>query len=126
MEENNLILYAPEGFNELTKEEKSKICNGCGAKGGLPVPNTFWGLDISMACNIHDYMYSKGKTLKDKDTADRVFKNNCFRIINYESCCNLLKKLRLIRANTYYLVVKNWGGDAFFAGKNKKSEEVIV
>ena len=123
---DGLVLFAPKGFNELSKVEKKDTCNGCGAKGGFWVPDTFWGLDVSMACDIHDFMYKIGKSLEDKDAADRVFKNNCFRIINHESCCGLLKRLRLIRANTYYLVVQNWGADAFWAGKNKENEGVVV
>ena len=121
-----LVLYAPDGFRSLTDADKKEICNGCGAKNGFPVPDTFYLLDISMACNIHDYMYHAGKTLKDKKEADRVFKNNLFRIVRFESCCWLLRKLRLQRAKTYYLFVKEWGASAFWENKNKNNNKVLV
>ena len=64
-------IYAPITYWELSPEEKKEICNGCGAKDGLKVPDTFWGLNMEEACNIHDYMYSTGKTHYDKLFADR-------------------------------------------------------
>ena len=61
-----LNLYAPVSYWEAAPSEKRKICNGCGTKEGLNVPDTMWGLDISEACKIHDWMYQHGKTLADK------------------------------------------------------------
>jgi len=125
-DETELVLYAPDGFRELKEDEKKEICNGCGAKNGFPVPDSFYFLDISMACNIHDFMYHSGKTLEDKEVADRVFKNNLFRIVEWESCCWLLKKLRLRRAKTYYYFVKEWGASAFWANKIRDNEKVVI
>ncbi len=48
-----LPLYAPKSYWNLTEEEKSKICNGCGAKDGIKVPDTIYGLSIKIACDIH-------------------------------------------------------------------------
>lgn len=112
-------LYAPQGYIALTPNKRAEICNACGAKGGIKVPNTFWGLDISEACNIHDYMYFMGKTYNDKLEADRVFKNNLSRIIEARTSWNLLKRLRHRRKKTYVYVVSELGDTAFWAGKNK-------
>ena len=35
-----LNLYAPVSYWEAAPSEKRKICNGCGAKEGLKVPDT--------------------------------------------------------------------------------------
>lgn len=125
MKQKIITLYAPLGYRKLTKEEKKTICNGCGAKGGITVPSTFYGLDISAACDIHDYMYYAGKTNADKEAADRIFLNNLNRIIEARSCC-ILKYLRQSRAKKYYKGVKYFGSSAFWEGKNKASEVVLL
>jgi len=112
-------LYIPESFKKLNTEEINKICNGCGAKEGINVPDTFYGLSITEACDIHDYMYHMGKTIKDKEEADRVFLNNLLRIVNKESKCCVLKFLRRRRAKKYYLAVKILGGPAYWDNKIK-------
>lgn len=111
-------LYAPDGYHDLTKKEKKEICNGAGPKGyGWIVPDTIYGLSITEAANIHDYMYHVGATIEDKKKADRVFMNNMMRIIESKSGW-VLRKLRRRRVRTYYKSVKYGGGPAFWAGKN--------
>ena len=79
-------IFAPETYWNATKEQKEKICNGCGAKDGfIKAPKTIYGIDISICCNIHDWMYHEGLTVVDKVTADRVFLNNMTRIIRQKS-----------------------------------------
>lgn len=119
-------LFAPASYWQATQEEHDLVCNGCGAKGlggmlGFLVPDTFYGLSITRACNIHDWMYTEGKGIEDKDKADRAFLNNLLRIIEAESCW-LLKPLRRYRAMTYYGSVRDFGGPAFWAGKNEPRE----
>jgi len=119
-------LYAPQGYIKLSPSKKAEICNGCGAKGGIPVPNTFYGLDISEACNIHDYMYYIGKTHADKLEADRVFKNNLSRIIEARTSWSFLKRLRHRRKKTYCYAVEEWGETAYWNGKNKPANILVV
>jgi len=121
-------LFAPQGYCELTDKEREKICNGCGAAGSTIdlVPDTIWGLKISECCNIHDYMYNQGETLADKESADRAMLNNIIRFINNKTKWRWLRKLRRRRAKTYYWFVKNYGGPAYWDGKNKPTEETIV
>ena len=107
-----MITY-PEGYEELTKEEKDSICNGCGAKGwGGLIPDTIWFLDIKEACDVHDYMYHKGYTLRDKDKADRLFFKNMVALI--DDGWPILRHIRKVRATAYYKAVSNWGHRSFF------------
>lgn len=125
------LIFAPKAYWELTKEEKKKICNGCGPQGWKfdIIPDTMWFLDISEACNAHDFMYHVARpTVKDKDEADRVFLNNLTRIIDaktkkrikffWGSFVNPIYKMRLHRAKLYYKFVRDHGGPAFWTGKN--------
>ena len=109
-------LYAPLAFHDMTDDERSTCCNGCGAAGkGYLVPDSMYGLSVTEPCNIHDWQYAHGSTIADKEEADRVFLNNCLRLINDSS--KWLRWLRRRRALKYYWVVKNFGGSAFWAGK---------
>lgn len=120
-----IVLFAPKEYRKLCKEAKSEICNGCGAKGGISFPSTFYGLDMSESCNIHDFMYYQGTTNQDKEQSDRVFLNNMLRIIEARSVW-FLKPFRRNRARVYYLAVKHFGGPAFWADKNDTKDQVIV
>lgn len=115
-------LFAPEEYWKLSKERKDAICNGCGAKGigGWLVPDTMWGLNVRVCCDIHDYMYSVGTTIEDKRVADRVFLNNVLRVV--EDGAWILRALRRRRAKTYFFFVDTFGGPAFWDGKNKPEE----
>ena len=123
-------LYAPESYAIADDLIKGLICNGCGAKGlgGWVVPNTMYGLSIKEACNIHDWMYNDGKTFSDKEVADRTFLNNMLRIIDGADHFGsaILRPFRRIRAMSYFTAVKRFGGLAFWSGKNKPQEMLIV
>lgn len=113
------FLIAPSDYRNLSKIERGKICNGCGTKGlgGLLVPDTLYGLSITEPCNIHDFMYHVGKTIHDKEHADRVFLDNMYRVISTGKNWRLLVWLRRQRAYKYYLAVREFGHDAFFNNK---------
>lgn len=113
------LLSSPE-YKNLTPEKKAKICNGCGAKSGISswlVPNTMYGLSVLPACQIHDFDYFAGKTIEDKEKADRVFLNNMVRIIEQDGSA-WLSWLRRRRAKKYYIAVRDFGGAAYWSGKN--------
>ena len=106
-------LFKPKGYSALSAGEKHKICNGCGSKSlGWLVPDSIWGLNITDVCNIHDYMYSRGTTLQDKEYADRIFLNNLVRKI--ESGSKLLRWLRRRRALKMHWAVDKFGEAAFW------------
>ena len=116
----SVALYAPSAYWSLTPKQKSDICNGCGTKGlvGAVVPDSLWGLDITEACHIHDYMYAIGECIEDKYEADRVFLNNMLRMIDALDSWFLVRWLRTRAAVKYYHAVRDFGGPAFWAGKN--------
>jgi hypothetical protein len=133
----NPLLYAPAEYWKLTVEQKREICNGCGTKGliGYIVPDSFWGLCIKAACDIHDYMYHIGETHADKEAADRVFKYNMLRLIDAVPVSDVwlirqfqlrLKRRRADLAEIYYNVVDKYGGPAFWTGKNDDAEMGMV
>jgi len=108
------LLTAPGEYWKLSEEEKSKICNGAGPRNfGWAVPDTLYGLSITEAADIHDFMYHIGTTRSYKEAADNTFLDNMVRIIEKETKWNWLKKLRCMRARKYYLAVKELGGPAF-------------
>ena len=117
------VLFAPETYKKLTATALAAVANGCGAAGWKIdlVPDTLWGLGIRAACDIHDYMYHTGETIEDKNEADRVFLNNMLRLITAKTKNKWLRHLRRRRALLYYFAVKNFGGPAFWDGKNQLS-----
>jgi len=118
------LLYAPESYVSAPPEVRAAVANGCGPGGWKVdiVPDTIWGLDISAACNIHDWMYAAGTTIADKDEADRVLLNNMLRLIEAAGGWRILRALRRHRARIYYEAVRHFGGPAFWAGKNRDTE----
>ena len=109
------LLTAPNGYWNLSPEDKARICNGMGAKNSLIsrfIPNTMYGLDVEECGNIHDYEYEVGGTIEDKEAADRRFLNNMLRIINKKG--GFLAPFRRSRALTYYQAVLYMGGPAFW------------
>lgn len=112
-----LGLLAPEEWFTYTQDQLDELTNGCGPAGWKfdLVPDTIWGLDISHACDIHDFCYFIGSTPEDKEDADLLFLQNTRRLIEEGSKFPPLKWLRKRRARTYYLAVKKFGGDAFNA-----------
>jgi len=114
-------LTSSKEYKELTTEQKFKICNGCGAQSAFMdfVPDSMYGLDISEACNIHDFDYHAGITQKDKDMADMRFLTNLILLINRGNA--FLKFLRRRRALKYYEAVVTFGDNAFWGGKDEES-----
>lgn len=113
-------VYAPKTYWEATPEEKLEVCNGCGAKNGIKVPNTMWGLDISHACNVHDWMYDEGTTLADFYFANAVFIMNLALIITGAS--KWLAFFRLARATKYFIAVQELGSYAYWVDKKENKE----
>ena len=58
-------------FEDLTKEEKDAICNGCGGKGSKIVPPH--AVFFRACCDHHDYGYWRGGTEKDRKRCDKMF-----------------------------------------------------
>ena len=111
------IIFAPVSFLLATEQQLIEVCNGCGAAGSFfRPPETIYLTDVSSTCIVHDWCYSMGKTIDDKEEADRIFLNNMIRIFNRAD--TWYKYLQVRRAKKYYYAVKLFGGSAFWAGKN--------
>lgn len=112
-------LDADPRFIETDIAELLFICNACGAKGSrLPIPQTAWGLNIRPMCHLHDFDYHMGHTIEAKDLADRRMRNNGHRLVEQNSIWFLYTP-RCRRIQTYYLFVHNFGGTAFWDGKQR-------
>lgn len=57
-------------YEDLTPEQKAKICNGCGGKGGWFNPPEFC---FHASCNHHDFNYWLGGDEEDRKKADKQF-----------------------------------------------------
>ncbi len=114
-------LFAPQGYINASPLLRSRVVNGCGTDGwkGQLVPEKIWGLPVTAACNIHDWMYSAGFDIADKREADRAFLNNMLRLIDAAGGIGLLRWLRRKRALKYYQAVAEFGGAAFWDSKNE-------
>ena len=78
------------------------------------VPDTIWGISISMSAWVHDGLYSEGGEEKDRELADEIF---------YECMMTQIRKAtwkysprRLLawrRARKYYFAVRIFGKKSF-------------
>jgi len=107
-------LKAPEVWHDMTSLERSLYSNGCGpkTKWGLLanlIPDSFYGLNIRHACDIHDYCWHVSETKKDFEVSDEAFRSNLFAIIEsvkYPIHKRWLLWLRSYRATSYYRAVR--------------------
>ena len=114
-------LYAPKTFWKASPNEIKKHCNGCGAKGGIKVPNTMYGLNVKICCEIHDWMFAKGKTYADFLFANAVFIMNLTIVISNNNL--FLAPFRFSRATKYFLAVQTLGESNYW--KNKRKNKVL-
>ena len=78
-------------YEDLTEEDKKKICNGCGGKGSIIKPPH--RIFFKASCNHHDYGYYKGGTERDRLTCDTKFYNEMKRDCK---CLPFYQKLRYV------------------------------
>lgn len=123
---NRLPLYIPIPYKEASQKQRDEICNGCGAKDGIKVPNTFWGLKIKFACQIHDWMYHDGKTLGDYYFSNIMFFWNMIALIINGSNW-FMTFIRAERALKYFLAVMfKSGKNAYWTDKEKNDTMTIT
>lgn len=119
-------LYAPASYWQALPSVRAQLTNGCGPAGWKIdlVPDSILGVNISEACNIHDWMYTVGCTIANKDEADRVLLNNMLRLINSDTgiLSGVLRGWRRRWAWRYYEAVHRYGGPAFWHEKNRPEE----
>lgn len=93
----------------------------CGAGQGIGdalVPETFWGLRMSVGCFIHDCCWAISEaSWKDFHHSNSVFLHNLNSIVETQS--KWLKHLRLYRCVTYYNAVDTIGAAIFWNMKGR-------
>jgi hypothetical protein len=115
-EKEGFRLIAPVTYWMASEEEILAHTGGCGPGkwGDWFVPDTIYGESIFLACQIHDWCYFFGLTLKDKLTADQCFLWNQISILNGGFPITVAQSYR---AMTYFNAVARCGEKAFLVGK---------
>lgn len=103
-------LIIPKGF----KGSAADLGGGCGPDGSLfdLVPDNFIGVDISIACKVHDYCYEIGGSEADRVKADKMFHTNLIRCVMNDSSL-ITRTTNLWLAKKYYQAVKEFGHKYF-------------
>ena len=113
----SVLLAAPYSFWQFKDELDFKlVVNGCGPKGvgDKLIPDSVWGLKITDACAIHDWMFTIFNDEAGFRLANQVFLDNMTRINKEKTKWNWLMKLRSRRILKYYYAVKNFGRVFFY------------
>jgi len=112
-------ITAPVSYWSASRAKVERNCNGCGTGGwlGALVPSTFYLLDMSEACDVHDWMYGEGRSDADKMIADLMFLENLIALIqqarkrragwDWTGAPKVLQLLRERRAFSYYQAVRH-------------------
>jgi len=109
-------------YRDLTPEQKTKICNGCGGKGGFINPPEFL---FHASCDHHDFLYWKGGVEEDRKKADDAFYSYMQLDTANEDC--LIKRVYYsVWAYTYYKAVRLFGSKYFSYGKQKTIEDLMA
>ena len=126
----NLIRF-PSQLLDAFNMEDIPFVDGCGSDTNflsIFVPQNIYGIDIRLACIIHDCQYTYGETIHDKVKADVEFLCNLNKIIMYsdgfDNLSRYQKQERFDRAYTYFMFVQIYGHTAFVFKKGVKSREV--
>lgn len=103
-------------YEDLSEEQKSIICNGCGGKGGFVKPPH--AVFFETSCNHHDYGYYKGCKERDRIACDRKLKQAM-----YKDCKRLpwYKQIRYLPwCDLYYKAVRLFGSQFFYYAAEKR------
>jgi hypothetical protein len=107
-------------YRDLTPEQKTKICNGCGGKGGFINPPEFL---FHASCNQHDFYYWRGGTETDRKEADDTFYK--FMQLDVVVEDNFIKRnYYSLIAFVYYKAVRLFGRKYFNYGKRKTKDDL--
>lgn len=104
---------APHLFWETSNKNLLLIWNGVGADGDWInpfIPETIWGVNISLASLPHDWCFAHGKTERQFHKANLYFLYNMNQIIRMHSANEFMKDLRFLRSNKYYIAVESPAG----------------
>jgi hypothetical protein len=111
---------APRSFWSTPNDELLKIWNGVGAEGEWVnkfIPETIYFVNISLASLPHDWCFANGTTPRHFHKANLYFLYNMNQIIRKHSDNELMKDLRYLRSNKYYIATESPAGyKAFMQG----------
>ena len=108
-------------YKDLTKEQKEKICNGCGSKGGFLNPPEFL---FHASCNHHDFLYWRGGSEEDRKRADEDF----YRYMQLDAVNEdnpIIRSLYELNAWLYYEAVRLFGAKYFYYTDTKRDIEEL-
>ena len=103
-------------FEKLFPDEYKSFGCGPGGIGDWFVPDTMWGLSVKKACqqHDHDYRFGSGSSNEHRKQCDDRMRDNMRIIVNAKSKSKILKTLRHVRINTYYLWARACGGGPYW------------
>ena len=112
-------LAAPESFWNADPDFISEFTGGCGPgdSGSFTdrlIPDTIYFLNVTLACQIHDWTYVVWNSKEDFQISNKLFKNNMQRIVDQTDSPKWLKWLRYKRLYKYYWLVKHFGEVRYF------------
>lgn len=103
-------LWAPDGFwREISGRDihySPHGCNGCGTARSFWVPDTMYRLQVTVCCNIHDYMCARSIDEIERRWTDVEFFFNLTAWIDAKSRFFLIRELRKHRALLYFKAVR--------------------
>jgi len=99
-------------YRDLTEEQKSLICNGCGPKGGwVPVPELF----LHEVCDHHDFNYWIGYRERDRRKADYQLWEAARKKARWDPVKQSI-------AMIYFLAVRAFGMTCFHYAEKERDE----
>jgi hypothetical protein len=113
------VLVAPVDiqFPTLNLNNFPSCCGAGQGFGDIIVPETLWGLRISAACFIHDWMWNNADcTWEYFHSSNAIFLRNMLEIIETQSIW-MLKPFRRHRASMYFAAVDTVGASVFWKEK---------
>lgn len=87
-----------------------EITNGCGPeKVTALVPNSIFGANLKLACDIHDYTYARPSSVMNRKDADELFLTNMNRTVSRSLKSPFLKFAAGCLARVYFYAVRIFG-----------------
>lgn len=119
MEHNLERVYPKHKYYEAFSRRE---VNGCGAKGGIDVPDNLLGMSITTDCNIHDTEWLFAENYFDLVDANQRLRRNIEKKIGFYSANRFMIWLRMKILHHYYDAVKLIGTPSY--AKEKGFEKV--
>jgi hypothetical protein len=108
--QDNII--APDEYFKSNLYKQLNTKTSCGPVGFLDrfIADSIFGVNVTLACSAHDFMYNKGETQYDKTIADELFHLNLKQLIkNSDNESRVLAFLRHSVAYIYKIGVNIFG-----------------